>query len=55
MDRMRCNSCNTNVNTKSNFVIFSCPNCGESKIIRCNSCKALNIKYVCPKCGFVGP
>ena len=40
---------------KKNFVIFECPNCGETTIIRCNSCKALSIKYACPKCGFIGP
>ncbi len=52
---LRCTSCNTNVLTKKYWVRFKCPACGEAEIIRCSTCKALSIKYTCPKCGFTGP
>jgi len=52
---MKCSSCNTHVLAKENFVKFNCPNCGESLIIRCSTCKALGNIYKCEKCGFEGP
>ena len=52
---MKCTSCNTEIKAKENFVIFECPNCGNVKIVRCESCKAMNVKYTCPSCGFTGP
>lgn len=53
--RMRCISCGRNV---TKYVEFKCPTCeGEEKyiIVRCDACRILGRKYVCPKCGFTGP
>ncbi|MBN2603322.1 MAG: DUF1610 domain-containing protein [Candidatus Thermoplasmatota archaeon] len=33
---------------------FPCPICTEV-IGRCNSCREQSVKYVCTKCGFIGP
>ena len=33
---------------------FSCPLC-DYIIGRCNSCREQSVKYVCQKCGFIGP
>jgi Zn-ribbon RNA-binding protein len=52
---MRCNSCNVEIKAKENFVMFSCPKCGKTTIVRCKSCKADGRKYVCGECGFTGP
>jgi predicted RNA-binding Zn-ribbon protein involved in translation (DUF1610 family) len=52
---MRCTSCNVEIKAKENFVIFKCPNCGKTTIVRCASCKASGRKYTCSECGFVGP
>jgi predicted RNA-binding Zn-ribbon protein involved in translation (DUF1610 family) len=52
---MRCTTCNIEIASKENFVIFDCPKCGKIKIVRCNSCKSLGRKYSCSECGFVGP
>ncbi|CEG11555.1 conserved hypothetical protein [groundwater metagenome] len=54
--RMRCTSCGKEV---TKYVEFKCPKCEESegayKIVRCDACRVLGRKYVCPKCGFTGP
>lgn len=50
--RMRCTSCGKE---ETKYVEFKCPNCGESEIVRCDACRVLGRKYVCPKCGFTGP
>ena len=52
---MKCTSCKTPIKAKDNFVKFSCPNCGEVEIYRCNTCKSLSNKYTCPLCKFTGP
>ncbi|NCN65206.1 MAG: RNA-binding protein [Candidatus Altiarchaeum hamiconexum] len=52
---MKCVSCGKDV---TNYVAFKCPNCeGEEKykIIRCDACRAMGRKYVCPKCGWTCP
>ncbi len=36
-------------------VVFDCPACDKSKIIRCNNCRNNAIKYKCSECGFEGP
>ncbi|MCS7105743.1 MAG: zinc finger domain-containing protein [Candidatus Aenigmarchaeota archaeon] len=51
----KCSTCKVNVLAKENFVKFECPNCGETLIVRCSTCKALSNKYTCSKCGFTGP
>ena len=48
-----CSSCGTEVRQK--FVEFKCPQCGETEMIRCKSCRGLGTPYVCEKCGFKGP
>lgn len=48
---MKCTSCGRDV---TKYVEFKCPECGE-KIVRCDACRVLGRKYVCPKCGFTGP
>ncbi|HOD89895.1 MAG TPA: zinc finger domain-containing protein [archaeon] len=48
-----CTSCKKEV-TKD-YVSFKCPNCGKTKIVRCNRCKAISKIYKCPECGFIGP
>ncbi|OIQ04980.1 MAG: hypothetical protein AUK59_05655 [Candidatus Altarchaeum sp. CG2_30_32_3053] len=53
--KMKCVSCGKDV---TNYVAFKCPNCeGEEKykIIRCDACRAMGRKYVCPKCGWTCP
>ena len=39
----------------SRYSEFNCPNCGESKVVRCESCRTLATHYTCNKCGFSGP
>jgi predicted RNA-binding Zn-ribbon protein involved in translation (DUF1610 family) len=52
---MKCKSCGKNVEAERNWVEFTCPACGEDKIIRCEHCKKVVISYKCSKCGFAGP
>lgn len=49
----RCQTCNKEVTDE--FVEFSCPGCGEKKIVRCNICRKNNKEYSCKECGFTGP
>lgn len=48
----KCLSCDKEVLNDS--VVFKCSNCGKHKIVRCQHCKKLSIKYKC-SCGFEGP
>jgi len=50
-----CTSCGRPIPPYSRGVRFKCPNCGETTIWRCEKCRKLVNKYVCPKCGFEGP
>ncbi len=36
-------------------VMFACPNCGKTSIIRSARSRKLGVPYRCPECGFVGP
>lgn len=49
-----CSSCKREISNDGG-VIFTCPNCGKSKIVRCMHCRELAAKYVCENCGFEGP
>ncbi|MGC8610822.1 MAG: zinc finger domain-containing protein [Thermoplasmata archaeon] len=49
-----CISCGAGL-IEEGSVTFKCPNCGEEIIGRCNHCREMGIKYVCPHCGFEGP
>ncbi len=51
MTELKCISCGKSLNKEG--IIFKCPSCGK-KIIRCNHCRKIGIKYKC-ECGFEGP
>jgi len=36
-------------------VIFPCPKCGETEIVRTFHAREIATKYVCQKCEFEGP
>ncbi|MEM2925548.1 MAG: HVO_2753 family zinc finger protein [Methanocellales archaeon] len=48
-----CISCGVKLFGKG-FTRFPCPNCGEP-IGRCAKCRQQSNKYICKKCGFIGP
>ena len=50
-----CNSCKADISIVPKSVEFSCPNCGNIKIIRCGKCRKISAEYKCEECGFVGP
>ncbi len=50
-----CTSCNKTIVPYEKSVKFPCPSCGVAIIWRCEKCKNIGRKYVCPNCGFVGP
>ncbi len=50
----KCTSCRKEIN-ESGAVIFKCPSCTESKIVRCRHCREIASKYVCQNCSFTGP
>jgi len=47
-----CISCNRVV---KDYVSFKCPSCGKVEIVRCQDCRAREVIYICPSCGFEGP
>ncbi len=49
----RCISCGKGL-FETGSTTFICPTC-DKDIGRCGSCREQNIKYTCPKCGFIGP
>jgi predicted RNA-binding Zn-ribbon protein involved in translation (DUF1610 family) len=55
MGKKFCISCKKDVSTIENPVIFGCPQCGKSEILRCGNCRKLAVEYKCPECGFEGP
>jgi len=50
---LKCSSCNREV--FDDYIRFKCPACGKAEIIRCDKCRGMSVKYVCPECGFEGP
>ncbi|MCW4055699.1 MAG: zinc finger domain-containing protein [Candidatus Bathyarchaeota archaeon] len=50
-----CSSCNRTIPTGTKAIKFSCPNCGEIVLWRCQKCRQFGRQYRCPKCGFTGP
>ena len=50
-----CTSCSKRITNTTGTAKFSCPKCGEGKIIRCFHCREIAAKYKCPKCEFIGP
>ncbi|ODS39857.1 RNA-binding protein [Candidatus Altiarchaeales archaeon WOR_SM1_SCG] len=53
MNEKLCSSCGVQV--MSRYTEFPCPECGETTILRCRSCRMLGTPYACEKCGFTGP
>lgn len=52
---VECTSCGTNLISSDDFVEFSCPKCGETKVVRCRKCRRKKNSYECEECGFEGP
>ncbi|MHA1238684.1 MAG: zinc finger domain-containing protein [Candidatus Odinarchaeia archaeon] len=50
-----CSCCGHVIAPDEYAVHFSCPNCGEVVIWRCQKCRLFGNQYKCPKCGFEGP
>lgn len=50
-----CTSCKTKISNLVATTGFKCPKCGEAEIIRCERCRRLGVKYICPSCSFSGP
>jgi predicted RNA-binding Zn-ribbon protein involved in translation (DUF1610 family) len=50
-----CISCKKRITNDNGSVIFNCPNCGKTEIVRCSKCRKIAAKYTCPECGFTGP
>ncbi|MCL4357206.1 MAG: zinc finger domain-containing protein [Candidatus Thermoplasmatota archaeon] len=49
--RDTCSSCGKGL-VGEGFSIFDCPECGDSIIGRCRSCREHSTKYSCEKCGY---
>jgi len=43
------------INLLKGGVMFPCPKCGETKIVRTFYEREIATKYVCPLCNFEGP
>ncbi len=52
---MKCSSCGRRIEAEESWVQFPCPNCGKSKITRCEKCKRVENSYRCESCKFEGP
>ena len=50
-----CNSCERSIKPNELSVKFSCSNCGEMLIWRCENCREFARPYKCIKCNFEGP
>jgi len=55
MSETKCSSCNSDISVVPNSIIFKCPNCGKTTIVRCGKCRRMVVKYKCESCGFEGP
>ena len=53
--KLKCSSCGAEISNDSGSVIFGCPACGKSKIVRCTHCREIAAKYKCSSCDFEGP
>ncbi|MDD5178347.1 MAG: zinc finger domain-containing protein [Candidatus Nanoarchaeia archaeon] len=52
---LKCISCNKEITNDGGSTKFMCPNCHETEIIRCSSCRKTAARYKCKNCGFEGP
>jgi Zn-ribbon RNA-binding protein len=51
----KCISCKRDITNDPGSVIFKCPGCNKTEIIRCSKCRKIAAKYTCHECGFIGP
>ncbi len=54
-EKLKCNSCKTEISNQRGSTQFNCPQCGKHIIIRCNNCRKIAARYHCPECEFSGP
>ncbi|MBO3799547.1 MAG: zinc finger domain-containing protein [Thermoproteota archaeon] len=50
-----CMSCNRPIDPYESYVKFTCFNCGEVTIWRCEKCRTFAREVKCPKCGYTMP
>ncbi|MHA1785583.1 MAG: zinc finger domain-containing protein [Candidatus Helarchaeota archaeon] len=50
-----CVGCGRLISPDEDSVKFNCPNCGDTTIWRCETCKKFVRPYKCIKCDFTGP
>jgi len=55
MENLICSSCKKRIANIPGSVLFPCPKCNKSQIIRCRHCRKIAAKYTCASCGFEGP
>ncbi|MFH1332290.1 MAG: zinc finger domain-containing protein [archaeon] len=55
MKKLICSSCDKETINEKGSVMFKCPSCGQSDIIRCLHCRKIGARYKCPVCEFEGP
>lgn len=48
-------SANVSIANDDGSVMFPCPKCGETQIVRSKHSRQIVTKYVCNECGFEGP
>jgi len=53
-ENMYCSSCGVML-LGYGVTAFDCPNCGKTKIGRCQQCRNQSVRYTCSACGFSGP
>jgi hypothetical protein len=55
MAQLICGSCKKRIANEQGSIVFKCPKCGKTDIIRCKHCREIVAKYKCHECGFEGP
>ncbi|MFH1401313.1 MAG: zinc finger domain-containing protein [Nanoarchaeota archaeon] len=55
MAERKCMALKTSITNDRGAVVFPCPGCGETDIIRSKRARQIVAKYTCSKCGFCGP
>ncbi len=53
--KLNCSGCGRIIESTNKAVKFTCPNCGEYEIWRCERCRKFSRSYRCAKCDFIGP
>ena len=52
---MKCGSCGKSLSNEVGGVLFKCPSCDKSDVVRCYNCRQNAATYECGGCGFKGP